>query len=330
VSLDPVSAERLKNVLATVVAIPVTPFGDDGQVDWDAHARVVGRLVEGGVTVITPNGNTGEFYTLTPGEARRVTESAIKAVRAARAARAAKAAGPDDGPGRQAEILAGVGLDTGTAIDAARHAADAGASMIMIHQPVHPYLSAEGWLEYHQTVAGAVPDTGVVLYIRDTRIGGELIGRLGESCPNVIGVKYGVRDPVLFAAAARGPSRGRFTWLAGLAELTAPGLWAVGAQGFTSGLVNVAPAIPAAMLAALRRGDFEAAMTTWDAIRAFEELRGADSSADNVSVVKEALAQIGVCGRAVRPPSRLLPGPAREQVAEILAAWGMDRAEASA
>jgi len=318
VSLDPVTAERLKSVLATVVAIPVTPFDDVGQVDWEAHARVVRRLAEGGVTVITPNGNTGEFYTLTPDEARRVTESAIKAVKAAEAA------------GSRAEVLAGVGLDTVTAIDAARHAADAGASMIMIHQPVHPYLSAEGWLEYHQAVAGAVPDTGVVLYVRDTRIGGELIRRLGESCPNVIAVKYGVRDPVLFAAAARDAGAGRFTWLAGLAELTAPGLWAVGAQGFTSGLVNVAPAIPAAMLAALRRGDFEAAMTTWDAIRAFEELRGADSSADNVSVVKEALAQIGVCGRTVRPPSRLLPGPAREKVAGILAAWGMDRAEAPA
>jgi 4-hydroxy-tetrahydrodipicolinate synthase len=305
VSLDPVTADRLRAALATVVAIPVTPFDDSGQVDWDAHARVVRRLADGGVTVITPNGNTGEFYALTPDEARRVTESAIKAA------------------GGAAEILAGVGLDTATAIAAARRAADAGASMIMIHQPVHPYLSAEGWLEYHRAVAGAVPDSGVVLYVRDTRVGGELIGRLGESCPNVIGVKYGVRDPVLFAAAARDAGPGRFTWLAGLAELTAPGLWAVGARGFTSGLVNVAPAIPAAMLRALRRGDFAAAMTTWDAIRAFEELRGADSSADNVSVVKEALAQLGVCGRAVRPPSRLLPQPARDQVAAILATWGV-------
>jgi 4-hydroxy-tetrahydrodipicolinate synthase len=311
VSLDPVTADRLKAALATVVAIPVTPFGDSGEVDWDAHAQVIRRLADGGVTVITPNGNTGEFYTLTPEEARRATESAIKAA------------------GDGAEILAGVGLDTATAIAAARHAAGAGARMIMIHQPVHPYLSPEGWLEYHQTIAEAVPDTGVVLYIRDIRIGGELIGRLGESCPNVIGVKYGVRDPVLFAAAARDSGPGRFTWLAGLAELTAPGLWAVGAQGFTSGLVNVAPAIPAAMLGALRRGDFAAAMTLWDAIRPFEELRVADSSADNVSVVKEALAQLGVCRRAVRPPSRLLPEPARARVAAILAAWALDGRESS-
>jgi 4-hydroxy-tetrahydrodipicolinate synthase len=305
VSLDQATAARLRSALATVVAIPVTPFDEAGGIDWDAHTRVVRRLVDGGVTVLTANGNTGEFYALAPDEARQAAESAIKA-----------AAG-------SAEVMVGVGLDLSTAIGAARHAAAAGASMVMIHQPVHPYVSAEGWLAYHAAIAGAVPDTGVVLYIRDTRFGGPVIRELGENCPNVIGVKYGVRDPVTFAAAARDAGHGRFTWLAGLAEPTAPGLWPAGATGFTSGLVNVAPGIPAAMLDALRRGDYPAAMTIWDAIRPFEELRGADSSADNVSVVKEALAQIGVCGRAVRPPCRLLSGPARARVAEIVQSWGV-------
>jgi 4-hydroxy-tetrahydrodipicolinate synthase len=307
-SLDQGSAGRLKGALATVVAVPVTPFDDAGAVDWDAHARVIRRLTGGGVTVLTANGNTGEFYSLTPEEARRAAESAIKAA---------------DG---RAEVMVGVGLDTVTATRAARHAAGAGASMVMIHQPVHPYISAEGWLAYHQAIADAVPETGVVLYIRDARISGALIGRLGESCRNVIGVKYGLRDPVSFAAAARDAGQGRFTWLAGLAELAAPGLWPAGARGFTSGLVNVAPAIPAAMLDALRRGDSAAAMATWDLVRPFEELRGADASADNVSVVKEALAQLGVCGRAVRPPSRLLGETARTQIAGILAEWNVQPA----
>jgi 4-hydroxy-tetrahydrodipicolinate synthase len=305
VSIEPGAAYRLRSALATVVAIPVTPFDGAGEVDWDAHARLIRRLTDGGVTVVTPNGNTGEFYALTPDEARRATESAIKAA------------------GGSAEVLAGVGLDTATAISAARHAGEAGARMVMIHQPVHPYLSAEGWLAYHEAIAQAVPDLGVVLYVRDPRIDGPVIGRLGERCPNVIGVKYGVRDPVSFAAAARDAGPGRFTWLAGLAELTAPGLWAVGAQGFTSGLVNVAPAVSVGMLGALRRGDVAAAMQTWDMVRPFEELRGADSSADNVSVVKEALAQLGLCDRAVRPPSRLLPGAVRARITAILASWNL-------
>jgi len=42
-----------------------------------------------------------------------------------------------------------------------------------------------------------------------------------------------------------------------------------------------------------------------------------------VSVVKEALAQLGLCGRDVRPPSRLLPDDRRRQVTAILDDWGL-------
>jgi len=38
----------------------------------------------------------------------------------------------------------------------------------------------------------------------------------------------------------------------------------------------------------------------------------------NVSVIKEALAQLGVCGRAVRPPMTELSGPDRQRVSDIL------------
>jgi 4-hydroxy-tetrahydrodipicolinate synthase len=303
--LDSVTADALRAALATVVAIPVTPFGPDGRVDWDTYPKLLHRLVDSGVTVVTPNGNTGEFYTLSPAEARRGTEAATAAI------------------GQPAEVLVGVGLDTATAIEAARHARDAGARMVMVHQPVHPYLSADGWLEYNRAIADAVPDMGIVLYLRDPHIGGAQIGRLGESCQNVIGIKYAVPDPVRFASVARDAGLDRFTWIAGLAELYAPAYWAVGATGLTSGLVNVAPALSIGMLDALRAGDFSMAMKVWESVRPFEELRAADSSADNVSVVKEALAQLGLCRADVRPPSRSLPGEVRTRITAILDAWGL-------
>ena len=87
--------------------------------------------------------------------------------------------------------------------------------------------------------------------VRDPRIGGTQIGRLGASCQNVLAIKYAVPDPVRFASVARDAGLDRFTWIAGLAELHAPGYWAVGATGLTSGLVNVAPALSIAMLDAL-------------------------------------------------------------------------------
>ncbi len=304
-SLTPTAAHTLRNVLATAVVVPVTPFTEDGAPDWDAYAALIGRLVDGGITVITPNGNTGEFYALSQAEARGTVETAAKAA------------------GARAELLAGVGHDVATAADAARHARDHGARMVMIHQPVHPYVSADGWIDYHAAIAGAVPDLGVVLYIRDERRSGAHIAELADRCPNVVGVKYGVRDATRFAAVARDAGIERLTWLAGAAELTAPAFWAVGARGFTSGLANVGPGLALAMLDALRAGDFGAAMRVWETVRPFEELRLADASADNVSVVKEALAQLGLCRADVRPPSRLLPAGLREEISGILSDWDL-------
>jgi 4-hydroxy-tetrahydrodipicolinate synthase len=307
--IDAAVTDEFLDILATVAAVPVTPFGPDGAADWDGHARLIGRLVDNGITLVTPNGNTGEFYTLTAEETRAATESAIRAVRG------------------RAEVLVGIGHDLTTAIDSATHARAAGARMIMVHQPVSPYLSPDGWVHYHAAIAEAVPGMGVVLYIRDPRISGRYIRRLGKQCPNVVGVKYGVRDLVGFAGVARDAGLARFTWLAGLAELTAPGCWAYGARGFTSGLANVAPRLSVGMLEALQSGDHPGALRIWADCRAFEELRAADSSADNVSVVKEALAQLGLARRDVRPPSRLLPHEIRAEIGKILASWGLDPQE---
>ncbi|MGR6916811.1 dihydrodipicolinate synthase family protein [[Actinomadura] parvosata] len=295
--------QSLIEKLNDVAAVTVTPFDADGAVDLDANAKLVRRLVDAGVKVLTPNGNTGEFYALTPDERRRMMEST------------AEAAGDD------AIVLAGVGLDAFSAIEAARHARDHGAQAVMVHQPVHPYVAAEGWVDYHRQIAEAVPELGVVPYVRSPRITGAELARLGESCPNVVGVKYAVPDPVRFASVARDAGLERFAWLCGLAEPYTPAYWAVGARGFTSGLVTAAPGLTLRMRDALRAGDQEAAMEVWELIRRFEELRGADASADNVAVVKEALAQLGLCRREVRPPSRALPAAVREEVAAILAAW---------
>jgi 4-hydroxy-tetrahydrodipicolinate synthase len=305
-SLDPGTAQELRSALATAVVVPVTPFDKDGNPDWETYASLTRRLIDGGITVITPNGNTGEFYALSHEEARHATETAANAAAANRA-----------------ELLAGVGHDIATAIEAAQHARQQGARMVMVHQPVHPYQSAVGWVDYHAAIAGAVPDLGIVLYIRNPNTTGAQIAALAERAPNVIGIKYGVRDATRFAQVSRDAGIDKFTWLAGAAELTAPPFWAVGASGFTSGLANVSPELALSMLDALRANDFGAAMKVWETVRTFEELRGVNESADNVSVVKEALAQLGLCGATVRPPSRPLPEEIRTEISAILRSWGL-------
>ncbi|MFF2190929.1 dihydrodipicolinate synthase family protein [Streptomyces sp. NPDC058155] len=292
-----------RDALADVVAIPVTPFTDDDTIDTKAHRALLRRLIDGGVRTLTPNGNTGEYYALSPDERRTVTELTIE-----------EAAG-------RATILVGIGLEVPTAVAAAVHARESGAAMVMVHQPVHPYVSQDGWIDYHRAIAEAVPELGVVPYIRDPRLPGESLAALGELCPNVVGAKYAVPDAARFAAFARDAGLERFVWVAGLAEMYAPSYFAGGATGFTSGLVNVAPTVSLGMLEALRAGDYGTAMKVFERIRPFEELRAARQSADNVTVVKEALAALGLCRRDVRAPSRVLPEPVRAEVAGLIAGW---------
>ncbi|MFE6618681.1 dihydrodipicolinate synthase family protein [Streptomyces sp. NPDC008086] len=298
--------ETQRTALADVVAIPVTPFTEDGHVDQDAHRALLRRLLDGGITTLTPNGNTGEFYALSPEERRLVTELTVEETR-----------------GRDAVLLVGVGHDVPTAIASARHARELGAQMVMVHQPVHPYVSQNGWVDYHRAIAAAVPELGVVPYIRNAQLGGARLAELADDCPNVIGVKYAVPDAAKFAAFARDAGLERFVWVAGLAEPYAPSYFSAGATGFTSGLVNVAPSVSLNMIEALRSGDYPAAMKVWEQIRRFEELRAANGSANNVTVVKEALASLGLCRRDVRPPSRELPEDERAEVAAIAAGWSI-------
>jgi 4-hydroxy-tetrahydrodipicolinate synthase len=288
--------------LSTVIGIPVVPYDAEGGVDHELTVALAHRLVENGVPVLTANGNTGEFYALSPAERRAVLASVVSA------------------RGAGTTIVAGVGFDVHTAIDDARHARDSGADAIMIHQPVLPYVTPDGWVEYNAAIAGAVPDIGVLPYLGNPAVTGVHIGRSRDRAPNVVGLKYSVPDPVVFATA-RAEAGDGLLWIAGLAESYAPAYWQAGARAFTSGLVNLAPAVSLELLDALRRGDADATVGLWRRIRAFEELRSRDRSAHNVSVVKEAMHQLGLCRREVRAPSHELPGPLAREVTEAIRPW---------
>jgi 4-hydroxy-tetrahydrodipicolinate synthase len=298
------SFEVIRRQLAGVVAITVTPFDARDQVDEAALKAVTQRMVLAGIEVVTPNGNTGEYYSLTVQERRTCLAAVVEAA-------------------ADALVLAGVGGALPDALVAAREAEELGAGAIMVHQPPHPYLTQQGWAEYHRAIAESVPTLGVVPYVRNPRVAAETVGELARRLPNVVGVKYAVPDPVAFAAMCADVDLDGMVWIAGLAESQSLALFATKATGFTSGLANVAPELSLALLAALRERDRETAFDLWSRIRGFEELRARDDNALNVSVVKEALCQLGLSDRGVRPPISPLAPADRTRVAELLAGWNL-------
>jgi 4-hydroxy-tetrahydrodipicolinate synthase len=168
----------------------------------------------------------------------------------------------------------------------------------------------------------------IVPYLK-TALAADDAVRLAE-IPGVVAVKWGVNDLPSFAGATAAASATGVEWICGTAELWAPFFWAVGATGFTSGLVNVTAGPSRALLAALDAGDRAETQRLWARIRPFEALRARRGDGWNVAVVKAAMRQLGLPAGPVRPPSSDIgPGEERE-IAEVLAAWDLERAPAGA
>lgn len=291
-----------REAIKGINAIPVTPFDERGNIDWDAYARVLDDLIGSGLAAIYPCGNTGEFYSLSVDEAKEVVTFAVR-----------QAAG-------RAKVIAGIGYDAGTAAELARHAESAGADGAMVHQPVHPFVLESGLVEYYRAIARATK-LPVVLYARSETVTVEVLNQAASEA-NIVGVKYALNHLPSFAKAVRAIGE-RYVWLCGTAEMWAPFFFAAGAVGFTSGMVNVDARRSFAMLDVLREGRYDRAMELWEEIRPFEELRETRRSGNNVSVVKEAMAQLGKSNGVLRPPAAPLAPEEKREVRRILASWGL-------
>jgi 4-hydroxy-tetrahydrodipicolinate synthase len=288
--------------LSAVVVVPVTPFDEAHQVDLPAFEQHIRWLAGRGLDVICINGNASEFYSLSLAEQARLT-----------------AALPSAAGG--ALTMTGIGYDVETAVAAGRAAQAAGVDAVMVHHPPHPFVTAEGWTAYHQAIAEGLPGMGVTAYIRSTAATPEAVRALAERCPNFVGVKYAVPDPLRLAAMIEAAPPARLAWVCGLAELWAPYFWAAGARGFTSGLANANPVLALRFCERLRAGDLAGAHGLLPLIRPFEAMRARHDSGLNVAVVKEAMAHLGLGSRRVRPPSRELSPAERAEVAAIVGLW---------
>lgn len=294
--------EDIRKCLRGINAINITPFREDYSIDFEALGRNLDDLINHGIDVIYPCGNTGEYYSLTCEEARAVVEFTVCHI-----------------AGR-AKVMVGIGHDAYTAAKLAAHAEQTGADGLMLHQPVHPIQSEAGMLAYYREVAAATK-LPIVLYVRHECVSAEML-KEAAAIPNIIGVKYAVNYLPAFAQAVR-LIGDELVWICGTAEMWAPFFFAAGAVGFTSGMVNVDAARSIAMLDLLRQGSYGEAMGIWDELRLFEELRERNKSANNVSVVKEAMAQLGLGNSIVRPPIAQLSEADKVQVRRILHNWGL-------
>jgi 4-hydroxy-tetrahydrodipicolinate synthase len=297
--------EGLRQALCGISGVHATAYAGDGTIDPMITARIIERIVAGGIHNLVAAGNTSEFYTLSLDEVRLLHDIAIGA-----------SAG-------RARVIAAVGRSLNEAIALSRHARQSGADMIMSHQPLDPFAAPQSQAAYFKAIADAV-DLPLVAYLRSDAIGLDDLLSIANH-PNVVGVKFATTNLMLLAECVRSSGDATAIWVCGLAEGWAAPFYALGARGFTSGLVNVDPARSLAIHAALEAGDFATARALVSEITRFETLRSKYSNGANVTVVKEALGLLGFpVGPARLPGLPQLDAKDRQTLAAELARWQVE------
>jgi 4-hydroxy-tetrahydrodipicolinate synthase len=298
------TSRDIASALKGISGVHVTPYGADGAIDAKLLASIVGRIAAAGVHAVVSAGNTGEFYALDADEIRAVHRAAIA------------------GNEGRAVLIAGVGRSLGEAIALGRDAARAGADAVMVHQPPDPFAAPAAQADYVLAIADAVA-VPAIAYVRSEALGVNELMRIADH-PNVVGVKFATTNLLRLSECVRASGPQTAQWVCGLAEAWAAPFHALGARGFTSGLVNVLPERSLAILAALVEGDAGTARELVDTIAPFEAMRSRHGNGANVTVVKAALEMIGLPVGAVRLPGlpRLSPSE-RAELATILGGWGL-------
>lgn len=293
----------LRAALNGISGILVTPFDAQDAVCSAPLQPVVDRAVDAGVHVLVANGNTSEFYGLQAQEAERMVHVAAECV-----------------AGR-VPLLGGVGRSVHEARALAKASARAGAAALMVHQPPDPFVAPRGVVTYVQQIAEAAEGLPLVLYLRNENIGLATIEALCR-IPEVVGVKWASPTPLLLAEIIRRTADRDLAWVGGLAEVWAPPLYAVGARGFTSGLINVFPERSVAIYNALEQADYPLAMRLIGQMLPFEELRAQENNGANVTVVKAALQWMGNdCGATRAPSAWPLSATQQQQLEALLNGW---------
>jgi len=301
--------DKVRTAVRGISGVHVTAWKGDGEADWALTGKIVRGIAEAGIHNIVSAGNTGEFYPMTAEEVQRCHAVAAEA-----------AAG-------KALVTAGIGRSLREAVATGKLAATAGCDAVMVHHPLDPFAAPQSQADYFIAIADALT-IPVVAYIRSEAIGVKDLARVATHA-NVAGVKFASSSMMLLADCVRETEGTSANWICGLAEGWAAPFHALGARGFTSGLINIAPERSLAVWRALEAGDYETARREVDAIAGFEKLRTKYGNGANVTVVKEALGLLGTNVGPVRLPGLPeLNEAERAELRAIVSSWGAAKAAA--
>lgn len=288
-----------------LLAFPVTDFDADDAFDAGAFADRIDYLADHGCGGMFVAGGAGEFFSLTREEFACVVAVSVERRR----------------PG--IPVIAAAGFGTATAIEYARVSEALGADGILLLPPYLTETTQEGMLEHIAAVCAAT-SIGVIVYSRANGIVEPgTLERLADRCPNLVGYKDGVGDPlrILDAKARLGD---RVVFINGMptAELHALSFSALGVSVYSSALFNFMPVTARAFYDKLAAGDRAGCLAFIESfVVPYSRIRGSRPGYA-VSIVKAAVRIVGRSAGHVRPPLSDLTPEETEALASLIRPLG--------
>jgi len=265
----------------THVAI-VTPFRDDGGIDWAAWTRLLDWHAASGTQGVVIGGTTGESPTLTGAELLELWRRARTQV------------------GGRVQLIVGAGSNnTADTVERVRAFSAEGVDGLLLATPAYNKPTQEGLFQ-HYCAAAAAAQVPLILYNVPSRTAvdmlPETVARLAR-LPRIVAIKEAVADFArIDALVAQCPAG--FGILSG-DDATARVAIQRGAHGVISVTSNVAPALMSQMVAAARAGDAARAAELDARLSALHEKLFVET---NPIPVKWALERMGMLQGALRLP----------------------------
>jgi 4-hydroxy-tetrahydrodipicolinate synthase len=259
--------------LGRLLTAMVTPFNDEGEVNYDQAQNLALALLDSGSDGVVVAGTTGEAPTLSHAEKVKLFEYVKRAV---------------DGRGA---VIAGTGTyNTAESVELSRDAERVGADVVLLTTPYYSKPTQEGIFRHFETIARAV-HIPVILYNIQSRTGvnvtAETMLRLAH-VPNVIGVKEASGDLRQIARVIEDAPDYFHVW-SGDDEMTLP-ILSVGGYGVIAVASHLAGTQMREMIEAHFAGDPEKASRLH---RRLLPLFSALMSQGNPMGIKYALNQLG-------------------------------------
>ncbi|WP_186055561.1 5-dehydro-4-deoxyglucarate dehydratase [Burkholderia gladioli] len=218
--------QELKQIISEgLLSFPVTDFDAEGNFRPSTYVERLEWLAPYGASALFVAGGTGEFFSLTRDDYSNVVRTAAETCKG------------------KVPILAGAGGPTRVAIEYAREAQRLGANGVLLMPHYLTEASQEGIADHAEQVCKAVPDIGVIIYNRaNSKLNADMLARLAERCPNLIGFKDGVGE-IEAMVTIRRRLGDRFAYLGGLptAEVYAAAYKALGVPVYSSAVFNFIP-----------------------------------------------------------------------------------------